>query len=90
MLTASSSSAAELRSGAKFDFGVAQLPYYDDVKGAPHHSLIGGGGLWVLPGKKSAEYRGVASSSRTWRSRRSRPNGTSAPGTCRSRALRTS
>ena len=60
MLTASSSSAAELRSGAKFDFGVAQLPHYDDVKGAPHHSLIGGGGLWVLPGKKSVEYRGVA------------------------------
>jgi sn-glycerol 3-phosphate transport system substrate-binding protein len=60
MLTASSSSAAELRSGAKFDFGVAQLPHYDDVKGAPHHSLLGGGGLWVLPGKKSAEYRGVA------------------------------
>ena len=60
MLTASSSSAAELRSGAKFDFGVSQLPHYDDVKGAPHHSLIGGGGLWVLPGKKSAEYRGAA------------------------------
>ena len=60
MLTASSSSAAELRSRAGFDFGVAQLPYYDDVKGAPHHSLIGGAGLWVLAGKKSPEYRGVA------------------------------
>ena len=60
MLTASSSSAAGLRSAAGFDFGVAQLPYYDDVKGAPHHSLIGGAGLWVLAGKKSAEYRGVA------------------------------
>ena len=60
MLTAASSSAAELRSAAGFDFGVAQLPYYDDVKGAPHHSLIGGGGLWVLAGKKMPEYRGVA------------------------------
>ena len=60
MLTASSSSAAELRSAARFDFGVAQLPHYDDVKGAPHHSLIGGAGLWALAGKKSAEYRGVA------------------------------
>jgi sn-glycerol 3-phosphate transport system substrate-binding protein len=60
MLTASSSSAAELRSAAGFDFGVGQLPYYDDVKGAPHHSLIGGAGLWALAGKKSAEYRGVA------------------------------
>ena len=60
MLTASSSSAAELRGAAKFDFGVAVLPYYDDVKGAPHHSLIGGAGLWALAGKKPAEYKGVA------------------------------
>jgi len=36
------------------------LPYYDDVKGAPHHSLIGGAGLWALAGKKPAEYKGVA------------------------------
>lgn len=60
MLTAASSSSAEMRRLAKFDFGVAQLPYYDDIKGAPHHSLIGGGGLWVLAGKKPAEYHGVA------------------------------
>ena len=60
MLTASSASSAELRRGAGFDFGVARLPFYDDVKGAPHHSLIGGAGLWVLAGRKSAEYRGVA------------------------------
>ncbi|MEW6688357.1 MAG: sn-glycerol-3-phosphate ABC transporter substrate-binding protein UgpB [Pseudomonadota bacterium] len=59
MLTAASSSSAELRRGADFDFGVAQLPYYDDVKGAPHHSLIGGAGLWVLAGKKAAESRGA-------------------------------
>lgn len=60
LLTAASSSAAELRRAAAFDFGVAQLPYYDDVKGAPHHSLIGGAGIWVLAGKKAADYRGVA------------------------------
>jgi sn-glycerol 3-phosphate transport system substrate-binding protein len=60
MLTASSASYAELRRAAGFDFGVAPLPYYDDVRGAPHHSLIGGGGLWVLAGKPAAEYRGVA------------------------------
>ena len=60
MVTAASSSYAELRRDAKFDFGVAQLPYYDDIRGAPHHTLIGGAGLWVLAGKKSAEYRGVA------------------------------
>jgi sn-glycerol 3-phosphate transport system substrate-binding protein len=60
MLTAASSSAAELRRAAAFDFGEAQLPYYDDVKGAPHHSMIGGGALWVLAGRSGGEYRGVA------------------------------
>ncbi|MEO8145842.1 MAG: sn-glycerol-3-phosphate ABC transporter substrate-binding protein UgpB [Betaproteobacteria bacterium] len=60
MMTASSASYAELRADAKFDFGVAQLPYYDDIRGAPHHTVIGGAGLWALAGKKSAEYRGVA------------------------------
>lgn len=60
MVTASSASYAELRAQAKFDFGVAQLPYYDDIRGAPHHTLIGGGGLWALGGKKPAEYRALA------------------------------
>ena len=60
MVTASSSSYADLRREATFDFGAAQLPYYDDIRGAPHHSLIGGAGLWVLAGKKVPEYRGVA------------------------------
>lgn len=60
MVTAASSSYADLRRDAKFDFGVAQLPYYDDIRGAPHHTLIGGAALWVLAGKKHAEYRGVA------------------------------
>jgi len=60
MVSAASSSYADLRRAAKFDFGVAQLPYYDDIRGAPHHSMIGGAGLWVLAGKKAPEYRGVA------------------------------
>ena len=60
MVTAASSSYADLRREAKFYFGAAQLPHYDDIRGAPHHSIIGGAGLWVLAGKKNAEYRGVA------------------------------
>jgi sn-glycerol 3-phosphate transport system substrate-binding protein len=60
MITASSASYAQLRSESKFDFGAAQLPYYDDIKGAPHHSLISGGGLWAMAGKSHAEYRGMA------------------------------
>lgn len=60
MVTAASSSYAELRREAKFDFGAAQLPYYDDIRGAPHHTLIGGAALWAMAGKKPAEYRGAA------------------------------
>jgi sn-glycerol 3-phosphate transport system substrate-binding protein len=60
MLTAASSSAANLRREAGFDFGVGQFPYYDDIPGAPQNTLIGGAGIWVLAGRKSAEYRGAA------------------------------
>ena len=60
LLTSSSASLAELREHARFDFAVAQLPYYDDFDGAPHNTLAGGAGLWVLAGKPKAEYRGVA------------------------------
>jgi sn-glycerol 3-phosphate transport system substrate-binding protein len=59
MVTASSASYAELqRSG--IELGVAPLPHYDDVRGAPHHTMIGGAGLWAMSGHKQAEYRGVA------------------------------
>ena len=60
MVTAASSSYAELRRDARFDFGATQLPYYDDIRGAPHHSMIGGAGLWVLAGGKPAATRGAA------------------------------
>ena len=60
MVTASSSSYADLRRDANFEAGVAPLPHYDDIPKAPHHSMIGGAGLWVLAGKKAPEYRGVA------------------------------
>jgi sn-glycerol 3-phosphate transport system substrate-binding protein len=48
------------KAGAKFPFGVAELPYYPDVKGAPQNSIIGGASLWVIAGKKPEEYKGVA------------------------------
>lgn len=38
--------------------GVAELPYYDDVRGAtPSKVLPDGAGLWVLAGHKKPEYR---------------------------------
>ena len=60
VMTASSASYPELARGARFDVGVAQLPYYSDFAGSPQNTLAGGGGLWVMEGKSGGEYRGVA------------------------------
>jgi sn-glycerol 3-phosphate transport system substrate-binding protein len=60
VLTSSSASYADLRKHAKFDFAVAQLPYYDDFAGSPQNTLVGGAGLWVMNGKTKEHYRGTA------------------------------
>jgi sn-glycerol 3-phosphate transport system substrate-binding protein len=60
MLTSSSAAYANIKRSSKFEFGVAPLPYYEDVKGAPQNSIIGGASLWVMAGNKPAEYKGVA------------------------------
>jgi len=49
-----------MKSSCKFDFGVARLPYYADVAGAPQNSIIGGASLWVLNGRTKPEYQAVA------------------------------
>ncbi|HKC53846.1 MAG TPA: sn-glycerol-3-phosphate ABC transporter substrate-binding protein UgpB, partial [Burkholderiales bacterium] len=51
MLTESTGGQANIRRGAKFDWSVNYLPYYDDVPGAPQNSIIGGASLWVMGGK---------------------------------------
>lgn len=51
---------ANFKANCKFDFGVATLPYYPDVKGAPQNSIIGGASLWVFNGKSKDVYKGVA------------------------------
>ena len=60
MATASSSTYASIKKNAKFDFGIATLPYYPDVPGAPQNTVIGGASLWVMSGKPAADYKGVA------------------------------
>ncbi|CAM5793265.1 sn-glycerol-3-phosphate ABC transporter substrate-binding protein UgpB [Rhizobacter fulvus] len=60
MFTGSSGSYADVAKGAKFAYGLAPLPYYPDVAGAPQNTAIGGASLWVMAGKKPAEYKGVA------------------------------
>jgi len=59
-LTASSAAYADIRKSAGFDFGVLPMPYYDDINNAPYNTAVGGAGIWVMAGKKPAEYKGVA------------------------------
>jgi sn-glycerol 3-phosphate transport system substrate-binding protein len=61
MFTGSSGVYSRVAKDAKFAYGLAPLPYYPDVPGAPQNTVLGGASLWVLSGKKPAEYKGVAS-----------------------------
>ena len=60
MLTSSSAAQANINRNAKFKYAVGMLPYYADVAGAPRNTIIGGASLWVMSGKKPAEYKGIA------------------------------
>ncbi len=61
MFFGSSAGYAGIKAGAEnFEFGVGMLPYYEDVKGAPQNSIIGGASLWVLQGHSDEENAGVA------------------------------
>jgi sn-glycerol 3-phosphate transport system substrate-binding protein len=60
MLMDSSATYGPVKVGAKFDWGVTELPYYPDVAGAPQNSIIGGASLWVMGGKKPEQYKGIA------------------------------
>ena len=60
MTTGSSALYGNITRNAKFASGIAPLPYYPDVTGAPQNTVIGGASLWVMSGKKDTEYKGVA------------------------------
>ncbi|MES2584421.1 MAG: sn-glycerol-3-phosphate ABC transporter substrate-binding protein UgpB [Pseudomonadota bacterium] len=60
MMTTSSGFYGNVKKNAKFAFGLAPLPYYQDVPGAPQNTVIGGASLWVMAGKKAEEYKGIA------------------------------
>ena len=60
MFTGSSGLYGSVKTTAKFAYGMAPLPYYPDVPGAPQNTVIGGASLWVMAGHKADEYKGVA------------------------------
>lgn len=60
MIQTSSGFYGNVSKNAKFSYGLAPMPYYPDVKGAPQNTVIGGASLWVMAGKTPAKYKGVA------------------------------
>jgi sn-glycerol 3-phosphate transport system substrate-binding protein len=62
MITQSSGAYGGYIRDAKFDWGVAPLPYWPDAKGGPYATTVGGASLWVFnaPGRSDAEFKGVA------------------------------
>ncbi len=60
MIMDSSAAYGMFKNSAKFEWGVAKLPYYPDVAGAPQNSIIGGASLWVMGGRKPEQYKGIA------------------------------
>jgi len=56
LLTSGSDARVRIAREAGFDFGMAELPYHDDVYGVTPASVApGGGSLWVLAGGKRDE-----------------------------------
>jgi sn-glycerol 3-phosphate transport system substrate-binding protein len=60
MFSGSAGAQAGIKQAAKFAWSINFIPYHDDVVGAPQNSIIGGASVWVMGGKKPAEYKGVA------------------------------
>lgn len=58
----SSAMRARIMREAEFEWGIRNLPFYDDVDGAPLNSIIGGASFWVMtaPSRTEEEYAGVA------------------------------
>ncbi|QRN41493.1 MAG: sn-glycerol-3-phosphate ABC transporter substrate-binding protein UgpB [Neisseriaceae bacterium] len=60
MLLDSSGNYSDIKANSKFSFGVATIPYYASIEGAPQTGIIGGASLWVFNGKSEAKYRSIA------------------------------
>lgn len=60
LFTESSAGYANVKTGAKFDWGIAPLPYWASEVNEPSNTIIGGASLWVMARKDDAVYPGVA------------------------------
>lgn len=60
MVMESSAGYGGITASAKFDWGIAPLPYEASAIDQPYNSIIGGASLWVMGGKDDETYKGVA------------------------------
>ena len=60
VLTTASGSLGDIRKAAKFDIGVAPLPFYEEGARQPVNTLVGGSALWAIEGRSRDTYNGIA------------------------------
>jgi len=60
ILSAASAALGDVLRDARFDFGVAPLPWYEEGARSPVSTLVGGSSFWVMAGKPASENRAVA------------------------------
>ncbi len=60
VLTTASGSLGDIRKAAKFEIGVAPLPFYEEGARQPVNTLVGGSALWAIEGRSHDVYNGIA------------------------------
>ncbi len=60
VLTTGTAALGDIRKAAKFEIGVAPLPYYDEAARQPVNTLVGGSALWAVEGRSRDTYNGIA------------------------------
>ena len=60
VLTTASGSLGDIRAKARFEIGVAPLPFYEEAARQPVNTLVGGSALWAIDGRSKDTYNGIA------------------------------
>ena len=60
VITTASGSLGDIAKAARFNIGVAPLPYYEEGARQPVNTLVGGSALWAVEGRTKDVYNGIA------------------------------
>lgn len=60
VLTTGTASLGDILKRARFDVGIAPLPYYEEGARQPVNTLVGGSALWAIDGRSKDTYNGIA------------------------------